>query len=416
MSVMTLTPTSTKPFHTEAASVMRRLRTALTEVIAGIPGQVETATDLERALGVRKTIAWRIFRIARSPEPLAEWNKLPGQSAMKGFFKAAAKVGVPKRHIDSALAAFNEYGQVIKTHAGDRATFDAMISGLSGSEESPVDEQNRRATFLGNSHILGVQARTRLSCAMLVPCTPDGERADAVTIRGFVDLRWLRAEHSPVLLSRAGVVDLEDSKCVHDFDSLQIGSSESGQPGEGLIKEFCSQPLPKLHATKGIDGVVKTMLVSDHVGNRSMCTCIAASVYRGVGKLFYTKQDPTNSWAALVRLPVQVLVHDVLMHEMYVASEPTIEVYADHQACEGNVPISDTSVRLPQKVTARYLGNAADVLETRDVPRYPEMAEYVAGKLRIDLHSLRVYRCRIEYPFMPSSVVMRFEAPEKPGK
>jgi hypothetical protein len=49
------------------------------------------------------------------------------------------------------------------------------------------------------------------------------------------------------------------------------------------------------------------------------------------------------------------------------------------------------------------------------MPHYVEMVEDVAERLGIDPEPLRVYRCRVEYPFMPSSVVMCFDAPEKPG-
>jgi hypothetical protein len=58
------------------------------------------------------------------------------------------------------------------------------------------------------------------------------------------------------------------------------------------------------------------------------------------------------------------------------------------------------------------LGQGTSVLPTPDVPRYVEMADYVAERVRWDLDQFEVYRCRVEYPVMHSAVVIRFDLPK----
>ena len=59
-----------------------------------------------------------------------------------------------------------------------------------------------------------------------------------------------------------------------------------------------------------------------------------------------------------------------------------------------------------------YLGQGLSVLPTREVPRYVELARYATDRLGWDADRFDVYRCRIEYPVMPSTVVLRFDLPE----
>ena len=61
-----------------------------------------------------------------------------------------------------------------------------------------------------------------------------------------------------------------------------------------------------------------------------------------------------------------------------------------------------------------YLGKGPSVLHTPDVPRYAQMGRYVFERVGWDGDRFDVYRCRVEYPVMPSSVAMCFDLPEAP--
>ena len=62
-----------------------------------------------------------------------------------------------------------------------------------------------------------------------------------------------------------------------------------------------------------------------------------------------------------------------------------------------------------------YLGKGPSVLHTPEVPRYAEMVQYALDRSGWNASNFDVYRCRVEYPVMPSSVVVQFELPLKPA-
>ena len=116
-----------------------------------------------------------------------------------------------------------------------------------------------------------------------------------------------------------------------------------------------------------------------------------------------------------VRTPCEVLVHDVLVHESVCElGDPTLSVYSDHRdvdvVLESQIQARECD-KLALKESVIYLGKGVDVLETPDVPQYPEMTRYALKRAGWDGHEFRVYRARIEYPVMPSSVVVYFDLP-----
>src|SRR6188474_2626541 len=122
------------PFVEQATTVLRRLRAAVAGVIDGLPdaASIARAADLQRALDVRSTLAWQIYRLARTTDPLPEGSTIPGAGAMNRFFEAAVARGVPIETINTAQQVVREFKAVVQTHAGDRSAFDSMISSLGG--------------------------------------------------------------------------------------------------------------------------------------------------------------------------------------------------------------------------------------------------------------------------------------------
>jgi hypothetical protein len=118
---------------------------------------------------------------------------------------------------------------------------------------------------------------------------------------------------------------------------------------------------------------------------------------------------------AMVRTPCEVLVHDLLVYEgLFGPIDPKVLVYGDQ--CGGQSPVAS---RICDLLTVResvdYLGLGPNVLHTPHVPRYAEMAQYAFDRLDLDGDRFDVYRCRVEYPVMPSSVVVQFDLPEHPA-
>ena len=61
------------------------------------------------------------------------------------------------------------------------------------------------------------------------------------------------------------------------------------------------------------------------------------------------------------------------------------------------------------------MGKGPGALYTGDFPKYPDMGRYVFDRLGWDAARFDVYRCRVEYPVLPSSVVMEFALRDTPA-
>src|SRR5262245_5459000 len=61
-------------FVADGGHLMQNLRSSLARLIEAIPSPepVRRAADLQRALNLRKTLAWQMFSVAHSPDPLTE--------------------------------------------------------------------------------------------------------------------------------------------------------------------------------------------------------------------------------------------------------------------------------------------------------------------------------------------------------
>ena len=92
---------------------------------------------------------------------------------------------------------------------------------------------------------------------------------------------------------------------------------------------------------------------------------------------------------------------------------PEVLVHGDHRSGDA-IPEGRECDLLPLRELVVYMGKGPSVLQTLDVPRYPEMAQYAFDRLGWDGEKFDVYRCRVAYPVMPSSVVVRFDLLEKP--
>jgi hypothetical protein len=404
-------------FETVAVQVVRRLRSAVRGVIGGLPqaGALRKAADLQRCLEIDSKLAWQVHKLAFAVDPTAGSLHFPKSVSMMRFLDAAAKRGASADRVESAQEAMAELDQLIKVHAGDRGAFDSMLSGLHAGASEELDMFHKRAAFNASSHFLGVQAKVNLGCTVYHPSASDPERFDALVLHGKLGLRRLRRGTSWIA-SWVRAADEDDIK-------LQPVVREPLEPeaealhGVSLLTEFCSKPLPKILQTPVSDDTINFEISNDGIGNAQAVTAILGDVYRRAFVRYRDAHNRIQCSRITVRTPSAVLVQDVLVHEgLFDPAEPRLSVYSDHRdqspIVVGGVRESD---RLSVQETVVRLGQGLDDLYTPDVPRYPEMVEYALHRMGWDPEKFEVWRCRVEYPVMPSTVTVQFDLPHKAG-
>lgn len=406
-------PSGATSFEQDAAAVLNAMRNAFGALLAAVPGGVRKPTDLKRALRIDAKLAWRVFKLGTAADPMTSACHVPGLAAMRTFLKAAGDRGLPSDVVESAECTIADFERLIEVHAGDRGSFDSMISACADESPSPLDLEHKRAAFRANSHLWGVQARTQLGCWLIHPGAEPG-MIDLASIRGFVGLRRFRANASWVV-SRIRVID-DDGTARRSIVREAFDADAEAEHGVSLLRAFCTDPLPPLRTYTDAEGYVCTELVGNEVGNASAVTCITGDVSRNAGSCYRGENNRVGGGIAGVRTPCEVLIHDLLVCEgTFGTIDPRVFVEGDIRGRPVRAP-GQGSDRLCVHESVDYLGRGASVLHTPDVPRYSAMAGYAFDKLGWDGERFDVYRCRVQYPVMPSKVVIEFDLPERPPR
>jgi hypothetical protein len=400
------------PFEASANKVLQTLRTSIRAVIGSVPqaGRIKRAADVQRAFTIDSKLAWQLHKLAFADKPLREASNLPKTASMKRFLRAAEAQGVDRDLIRTAEAAMDDLDRLIEVHAGNFDAFESMLSGLQGADSEATDLAHRRMAFKAQSHILGTQARTQVNCYILNASRDNPDKLDVAMIRGKINLRRFRKDASVVVAS-IGVSNDEGDQP----DAVVREAIDEGADGAiAVMREFCSRPMPGFRSVQGSLGMTHLQLADDTVGNQSAVTHVVGDVTRAAVERYQGPHDKVQMCQALVRSPSEVLVLDVLAPAgLFADSDPRIAVFADERSGDAIAAGRDHD-RLPCRETISHLGRGAEVIHSPDVPRYAEMMTYVFGRLGWDASTFDVWRCRVEYPIMPSSVVVSFDLLKSP--
>ncbi len=266
------------------------------------------------------------------------------------------------------------------------------------------------AAFRAQGHIFGMKANAGFGCYIFHPGAGT-ELGDVVSIRGVAGLVQLR-RHTSWHLSRARSSDSDEVEIdpPTTIEPLDPDSQASG--GAALMKSFCSRPLPRIRNVITPAGYTDTELVLDGLGRESAVTAVLGTVQRGVVSRCIEEHTRRIDARLRVRTSVLSVMVDVLVFAgMFGEIRPRAHVLADHVRDSLTGRESDV---LPLDASVKCLGRGPSVLYAPEIPRYQEMIQYAFSRLGWDGQRFDVYRCRVEYPVMPSSLMVHFDLPEKP--
>jgi hypothetical protein len=395
----------------EAVDVLGRMQSAMRDLIKATPGMTKRAADLTRTLGIHSKLAWQVHRLAHADDPLTQVGNVPGPASIERFLEATAKRGAPASRVEAVRAAQREFEDLIRAHAGNRGEFDSMLSGFSTGGSEQMDLSHKRAAFKAQSHIWGLQADTHLSIALFHAAEDD--QFTAVYFRGFLGLRWLRRD-APWIVSRVHPPDATGAMKEDSFAAEALDPAGETVPGISLVREFCTLPLPRFRSVLPHSDLINVELEKTGLGKSSAMTCIFGNILRRAGSRFRDQERTQQIEQTIVRVPSQVLIRDILVHQdVFGEISPEVVVYGDQRGGD-LTPSKRPCDRLPLREAVVYLGRGLSVMQTPEVPRYIEMIDYACNRMGWDAKKFDVYRCRVEYPVMPSSVVVQFDLPEKP--
>lgn len=377
-------------FEQDAIEVASNLRTAVAAVISALPERVSGGTDLDRQLSLGSTASWHLHSFATALNPLAAIEFLPGRRTIMRMVQAAHSKGLPEEIPERLRAAYDQFEAFMQEHSGDRPTLASLVSGVTGNSGT-AHLARRRTAFRVESDLWGLQARTHLRCTVFHPGEQPGVN-DAVLISGDVEVRSLRRGTQLRIAHRASVNNLDTG-----FQRLS--------PTIHVLEDFCSKPVPEM--TASIDsksGQRTTKVIVPGVGKSNS---IDFFIWEYLPDTNQGVRHTVWSIAPLVRLPVELLVCDLLVPHGWVdPMSARAAVCGNLTDVEKACPNNEDD-RMPMQEEAVYLGTDLNALQTPDVPRYPEMIRHVLQKQGWDKAEFDIFRCQVKYPVLHTLISLQ---------
>lgn len=375
------------------------------DLTEGVPGGVRKSRDLQKHFGVDAKLSWQVFRLVSSADPLQASPHVPSANTMRKLLDAARKRGAAEVVIGAVADAYAAFEQHVELHAGDRSSFDSMLSSASDSDEAAaIDLDHRRAIFEGHRHIWGVEVQTFVRAVIMYPGQTRG-LLDYANIRSKLGLKRLRAD-APV---RVDAVKLYKPGADEDrFDRDHFDPEAARHHGAPIIPAFSSSPLPELQMETLADGRIATNLVGDAVGRLGASDLTFGTVFRNAplskrsdGRMGFASSSMSSS-------PTRLAVLDVLVHR------PTFGPLDHTLTCYGHVsdisppPDRTTHPVLPLREKIISPGSGAAGLRLPDFPRYVDLIRFACDRQGWNLEEMDIYRIRLDYPVLNTALVAEF--------
>lgn len=379
-------PSRHQPFLKEATETLDRLRLGIAALLSEV-GTFRRPADIQKTFRLDYTLGRQLFRVASTREVIQAGAAVPSRTSMGRLVSSAEQQGASSSIVQEVWAAYEGFEQLVEKHAGDRTSFNSMIAAVAGTDDEwfLADAQHRRNAFRAMSHTTGMQAKVKFNLGFLNRAVGQPTWSTA-SLGGVVGLRTLRSLHN---------VRVHGFALGEDFESHMVSI---GDPALGnVLPEFSSQPLPSLKIITDTNWRHRQNVVVEDtvIGNTGAATLFFAEWFKD---LKFT--DDKIALLGQVKMPVEVMIFDVLMHPQAVLpGSPRLEVFLGDASAPGIY-----SIPLQHNFQLEHLGRGPNVLITPEVPNYQQMVHKVQSTTAWDLTQYEAWRVRIEFPVYDSTI------------
>ncbi len=395
-------------FQEEVRAVMDELRTAIRDALAAHGDPLDRSpAELSRDLGLDTKLGWKFHRLLADEDPFAAALFVPGRAGVGLIIEGLARVCDDRETLGRVRAAGEHFQECVSHHADNRAGFDVLLSAQTNDERSSIE--HRKLAYQGVRSVWGIESTVNLLTYMIHP-SADGETMDVASIRGIMGCQRLR-ENVPWRVARFTMrrPDRVESR----FDREAVDPALRGtNPGDEIpvLKSFCSDPLPNIERVPSPLGAVEYQLGKGPVGKQGRFDLVTGEVARAVQSRYASPGDPPLRARFAVRIPTQQVVFDVMMHrDMFGRSTPKAKMVSDLFATDlGSQPQPQDEI--PVQLSAETLRASPGVLAVEACPRYADAVDEAIGTLGWSPEAFDVYRMRVPYPPVPTTLVFEFDS------
>lgn len=399
-----------EPLSSAVHGVIGDMQAAIASVVDVTHADTANISEFAAGFDVHKKISWQVINILQADDPLGAARFVPSRRAMSTFLRAAERKGVEQSQLDRVTECIDRFESIIEQYSDDREHFDMLIASSRRPSNEEADKPWRKSAYNGNAYILGAHTRVKFNTLVLGPSSQSENPLECLALRGHVRFRSIRQD-TPWLISKIRSVDDNGVALTSRLEPL---SSQTGPEDPPFLPEYCSPEVPRCSRRVSVDGFVEHWLEPGQVGNAgSQSFVIGERGYLGFSQ-FKNKQESIHSFGATVDVPCEWLIVDQVVHEsLWPEMRPEVAVLSD---CYGSrsVPLRmRLRDRLPIDARVEYRGRGVAALFTPHAKQYVELVSDSIGRCGWKADEFEVYRIVIQYPPMPSTVVMYHNLPSK---
>lgn len=403
MSVAAKDNTQVGRFRREMVGAVTQIREAYARMLElRCPGS-KTVSEVGAAFGIHRKLAWQVIKVAYAEDALVASRHMPTGKSNQLFLAAARSRGVAEPLVSAAAEAFARFEQVVEAHAADRNEFEMMVESFAGAGDVASEEKWRQHSFLGNSFTLGAHCRVLLAMCVLMPSEDREHYFHSVQVRGLIGFRQTRAGVRWVVNQS---VVLDDNSCQGEgMDRMALDpAAAAAHNGVPVMPEFCSDPVPALSRRPGAGGVVQDEFQSLEIGSLGERTLVTGEILRNIAPVHATERDRVAHFGTAVRTPTEMLHFDLFVRAgLFGAVERELRVFSDLAS-----PVSfeeQDALSVSDRIVS--MGRGVGLAQAPDLPGYADLASSVFDRLGVDASDYELYRVRMAYAPMPTTVMVK---------
>lgn len=392
------------PFRAECQAALRSLCKAVRTLAADVDIDPLKPQDVARRLKLNKNLTWKFARILLAEDCMDAIPMVPGPEGIDIFARGFERMKAPAGHIDALRDAAKEFDDVVERHFGTRAELEFALDGLRADGNL---EQPRRMAFRGASGVFGVQAAARVVAHFVVPTAEDPTLGDLALIAGLSGLRRLRPMPKlPVFRAvRNGSLDSVRRPLI---------AGAEGDEDNFLLAKYTSVPHGEVTSTSK-DGRLSVELGGGPVGRIGDADLFFGTLAPKAFNLVRRPPDLVNELVTSVSIPCESLVCDLFVHRS-IHGLDSIRA-SMHATLSGPLPLDEDLrevVRLPIQCEPVAIEDFERAMQLPRVARYGEIIRDALAALGRDASEFHIFRVALDYPPMPSALLVRWDLSENP--
>jgi len=374
------------------------------------PGS-KAVSAVSDAFGIHRKLAWQLTKVAYAEDPFVAARHMPPPKSIAAWIRAVESCGVSRELVESVQSADERFQALIHTHASSKSEFEMLIESSGTTHDGSSEERWRQQAFEGNSFTFGAHCRVLMALCVLMPSDDRPDFFHMAQIRGLIDFSQTRPDVRWVINQSVALDDVSEHESAMQRVAIDPDAAREHN-GVPVLPELCSDPMPAFVRTRTPDGMMQDEFLSSEVGLQGQRTLVTGELLRNIAPTHAMPNDRVAHFGSAVRTPARMLHFDLFVSKgLFGDVERELRVFSDLAS-----PISfKDSDALSVSDTITELGCGMTMAQTPDLPGYQDLASAIFVRLGVDPTAYELYRVRMAYPPMPTTVMMKHELLPKDG-